>query len=243
MIGGSGQLGSALLRQVPGAVGTSRAHGLDLRDLSGLSALLDAVRPDVVVNAAYVPSGPDLEAVTAEAPGRLAAACRDLRFVHVSSDVVFPGDPVAVDEHAPCRPTTVYGAAKLRAEDAVLAAHPGALVVRTSVLWGHPGGGGAERQVATPGFTFYDDEIRCPTHVDDLAGALLAWAGTSHAGPLHLVGADVMDRATFARLLARRLGVGPIASRPTPEGSDRPRHLELVSRHTGPLRGALAHLE
>ena len=54
-----------------------------------------------------------------------------------SSDLVFDGRKgEAYSETDPINPTTVYGASKAEAERRVLAAHPGALVVRTSAFFG-----------------------------------------------------------------------------------------------------------
>jgi dTDP-4-dehydrorhamnose reductase len=252
ILGGTGQLGSALRRTAGPSLdvhATARApsptpgatwHALDLREPGAGRALLDELAPDLVVNCAYVMGGDDLRRVTADAPAELAAGPG--RFVHLSSDVVFPGDADGfLDEDAFPRPVHAYGQAKLDAERAVAAVDPNALIVRTSLLYGHPGGGPPERQVQDPGFTFFTDEIRHPTHVDDLARALLDAATSGHRGVLHLVGADAVSRHRFAQLLAPSLGVDPttIAGRPQPPGIARPRRLALISRHTEPLPGCL----
>jgi dTDP-4-dehydrorhamnose reductase len=52
--------------------------------------------------------------------------------------------------------------------------------------------------------TFYDDEIRCPIQVGDLASALLELAATDLSGVLHVVGADAVSRAELAELVRRR---------------------------------------
>ena len=64
--------------------------------------------------------------------------------------------------------------------------------------------------------TFYDDEIRCPVQVDDLAAALVELAATAHHGPLHVAGADAVDRATFARLIAAAAGLDAWCDRRRP---------------------------
>src|SRR5919202_1239038 len=69
----------------------------------------------------------------------LASACADrgLPLVTFSSDLVFDGrrSTPYTEEDAP-RPLNVYGRSKAEAERLVLAAHPGALVVRTSAFFG-----------------------------------------------------------------------------------------------------------
>ncbi|MEX2627094.1 MAG: hypothetical protein WD225_09420, partial [Ilumatobacteraceae bacterium] len=57
---------------------------------------------------------------------------------------------------------------------------------------------------------FFTDEVRCFTHVDDVAAAIAALAGRPDVrGLLHVVAPDPVDRATFARRVARSLGRDP----------------------------------
>ena len=207
------------------------AHRLDVRDPEAVAAVLDAVRPDAIVHTAYVQRGDDALAVNAGGAANVARAARarGIRLVHLSSDAVFRGDlGRALREDDPPDPVTPYGATKAAAEEAVRAADPGALLVRTSLLYGGPGHApGPHEQVALAAgrgerdMTFYVDEIRCPVQVDDLAAALVALAATAHAGPLHVAGAVAVDRATFARLIVAAAGLDPAAIRSGPRPRDR----------------------
>ena len=243
ILGATSQLGRALLRVVPDAHGTyfrqsrtgDRWHAADLTVPADLDAVLDRVQPERVVLCAYVQSGPWLQELTAEAPGWIASACRPARFVHLSSDVVFPGLPEPVDEDAAPGPVHAYGSAKLESERRVLEACPDALVVRTSLLWAAEGTQARLAQEAP--FPFYRDEIRCPTHLDDLATALLAASATDLSGVVHLAGADTTDRATFARALAAHLGADPTRIRDRLQPAGRPKHLHLISRRLPALPG------
>jgi dTDP-4-dehydrorhamnose reductase len=243
--GGSGYLGRELLRRAPGAVGVSRASGLDIRDEAAVRAALESLRPAGVVNAAY---DRDDRATTyggAVAVARAAAAV-GARLVQISTDVVFDGEKgepyIEADEPAPL---TDYGRAKADAEGAVLEAHPGALVVRTSLIYGGPRPGPQERLAADPGATFFTDEVRCPIDVGDLAGALIELAASDASGLLHVAGADRLSRAEFAGLLARR----PVRAASVAEsGLVRPRDCSLaIDRARGllgtRLRGAREVLE
>jgi dTDP-4-dehydrorhamnose reductase len=217
-----------------------RWHAADLTVPADLDAVLDRVAPERVVLCAYVQHGPLLQPLTAEAPGWIAAACAPARFVHLSSDVVFPGRPEPVDEDAPTGPVHAYGVAKLESERRVLEARPDALVVRTSLLWAACGT--QARLAREAPFPFYRDEIRCPTHLDDLASALRDVSATDLAGVVHLAGAAPVDRATFARALAAHLGADPTRIRDAPQPEGRPRHLHLVSRRVPALPGWRARL-
>ena len=247
--GGSGYLGRELLRRRPGAVGASRGSGvrLDVRDAAAVQAALGELRPAVVIHTAYAM---DDRATTYGGAVNVARAAARVgaRLIHVSTDVVFDGEKGAayVEEDEPT-PVTAYGRDKADAEPAVRDAHPEALVVRTSLMYGGAEPGRHERTAADPESVFFTDELRSPVHVGDLAGALLELAGGEHAGILHVAGADALSRYDFARLLAPH----PVRVRgSTIEGSGlaRPRACVLSSARAATLlrtrlRGAREVLE
>ncbi|MFF3313153.1 SDR family oxidoreductase [Streptomyces sp. NPDC002952] len=225
IVGGSGFLGSELIRQARAAGHTTVAtyttaqgttspsswRPLDLRDAGSLDALLADVNPSVVINAS---SGRANWAVTAEGPLQLAivAAKRGIRMVHMSTDAVFSGaGRVHYDESCLPDPITPYGAAKAAAETGVLAVNPKAAVVRTSLIIGH-GASKHERLVhqlaaGTVSGVLFTDDIRCPVHVSDLVGAVLELALSDHAGIHHAAGADALSRHELGVLIARRDGL------------------------------------
>ncbi|WP_344163011.1 SDR family oxidoreductase [Nocardiopsis rhodophaea] len=230
VVGGSGLLGGEVVRQ-------SVAHGhqvaatyltrppdipingvswsaLDVRNRQDVAALVAAVRPVVVINAAYQQSD---WASTAHGAAHvaLAAAAVGARLVHVSSDAVFSGAAVRYDETAAPDPTTPYGAAKAAAETAIQAVSPAAVIARTSLVIGD-GGSHHERRVhalVTGEITgvLFTDEVRCPVHVSDLAAALLEFASTRHVGIRHVAGVDAVSRHELGTLIARRDGLDPDA--------------------------------
>jgi dTDP-4-dehydrorhamnose reductase len=75
--------------------------------------------------------------------------------------------------------------------------------------------------------TFFTDEVRCPIAVGDLAEALLELAAMDISGPLHVAGADAVDRLQFARLVAAHHGRDPDALRGGVGGPGRPKRLAL----------------
>jgi dTDP-4-dehydrorhamnose reductase len=216
--GGSGYLGSELLRQRPDAIGTfltgTTPGGvrLDVRDTAAVRRVFERERPRAVIHTAY---RQDDRATTLDGALAVAeaAAAVDARLVHLSTDVLFDGTKNgAYREEDEPRPITDYGRAKADAERAVSAAHPGALIVRTSLLYGGRHPGRQEQTVidAARGDSktvFFTDEMRCPTHVGDLASALLELVDHDHAGVLHVAGADTLDRHEFACLLAAARGL------------------------------------
>ncbi|RSS40807.1 sugar nucleotide-binding protein [Streptomyces sp. WAC08241] len=226
IIGATGFLGSELVRQgcsagrataatfrsCPGNVPGVLWHHLDLRDPLQLDAVLDAVAPELVINAS---SGEADWATTADGPVRLAAttARRGIRLVHVSSDSVFSGADSPYDETALPDPVTPYGGAKAAAETAVRLLHPDAVVARTSLIIGD-GGSSHERIVhelatGTREGVLFRDDVRCPVHVADLAAALWELAASGATGVFHLAGPDAVSRYELGILIARRDGIDP----------------------------------
>ncbi|MEU2855594.1 SDR family oxidoreductase [Streptomyces syringium] len=224
IIGGSGFLGSELVRQAagaghataatyatkPGDTSTAAWHHLDLRGPGLVDAVLAEVRPRVIIN---VSSGAADWGITAQGPIRvaMAAAQHGIRLVHVSSDAVFSGSRVHYDESSLPDPITPYGAAKAAAETGVLAVHPKAAVARTSLIIGH-GQSAHEKLVhelaaGTCTGTLFTDDIRCPVHVADLAAALLELAASGAAGIHHLAGPDALTRHELGILIAQRDGL------------------------------------
>ena len=173
----------------------------------------------------------------------VAAAAREAgaRLVHMSSDIVFSGRlgrPLREDDRID--PVSEYGRAKAEAEARVRSAHPDALIVRTSLLYGGEQLGPhellameaarGEREVR-----FFTDELRSPVAVTDLAAALLELASSDVGGPLHVAGADPVDRLEFRQLIARAHGLDPAVLRGGKGDASRPKDCRLDSSRAAAL--------
>ena len=206
--GGTGYLGSAL-------VAAARERGLEvdserieIRDEEAVRAHVDQLRPDVVVHTAYRQDPPEAWSTNVDGSEHVAraAAGAGARLVHLSTDVVFGGRKGAPYVEAdPTDPVTDYGLTKAEAERRVVAAHPSALLVRTSLIVGGPDGAQSkhEESARDGGGTWYVNEIRSAVQVDDLVAALLELLSDHDvAGPLHVAGADAVSRHELAELAA-----------------------------------------
>ena len=144
-----------------------------------------------------------------------AATICGARLVHVSSDAIFPGRPEPYREYDTPFPITDYGVMKLEAERAVAAECPGAVLVRTSLLYGTRRVAQIQLDVelAVTGrkaMRFFTDEYRCPAHAADVGAALSSLAARPDIrGPLNVAGPEAISRAELAAVFARWMGFDP----------------------------------
>jgi dTDP-4-dehydrorhamnose reductase len=148
ILGTGGRLGAALIREYADkfdVTGFNRAQ-LDLSRSDDIRAKLDALRFDVLINAAAFTNVDLCETereraflINAEAPGVLAEVCnaKDAKLIHFSTDYVFDGEKHApYTEEDQANPISSYGESKLAGEKNVLAAGVQHLVVRVSWVFG-----------------------------------------------------------------------------------------------------------
>jgi dTDP-4-dehydrorhamnose reductase len=195
--GGSGQLASALVD----AAGDRALHCVgrprfDFDRPKEMMALVCEIAPALIVNAAAYTAvdraESDAEAArraNRDGPAVLAEYCAamGIPLIHVSTDYVFDGrkgGPYV--ETDPTNPNSVYGATKLAGEQAVLAACPQAIVLRTSWVYAARGNNFVLKMLKMAEtrdlLRVVGDQIGCPTAAADLAGAILAIADRIEGG-------------------------------------------------------------
>ena len=200
---------------------TTRAE-LDIADPVSVHRMLTKVRPWAVINTAGFVRVADAEnerdacfRENSFGPEQLALGCAaaGIPLVTFSSDLVFDGlagRPYTEGDEA--NPTSVYGASKQDAERRVLAAHPEALVIRTSAFFGpwdqH---NFVWHALSTLGrgdsFHASADAVVSPTYVPDLVHATLDLLVDGERGLWHVANAGETSWHGFADMAAAGAGL------------------------------------
>jgi len=194
LIGKTGQLGGDILRNCTGhEIYAPDRRDLDICSRGAINAVVDDIRPNVVINTAAFHNVPLCETdplaafkVNCVAVRELAGACNRIKalFVTFSSDYVFDGEKRALyQEDDKPSPLQIYGITRVAGEYAALSvAQDRAIVIRTCGLYGisgaqSKGGNFVDKRVQdakTHGVVeMGNDQIVSPTYTHDLSTAVL----------------------------------------------------------------------
>lgn len=260
--GREGQVAASLLEAGHRCAGVEViAIGRPELDLQRPDTVIDAIaaaKPDIVVSAAaytavdQAEDEPDLAfAVNAAGAGKVAQAAARLGVpvLHLSTDYVFDGSGAGayVETDAPA-PRSVYGASKLAGEQAVAAANPHHLILRTAWVYSPFGRNFVKTMLRLAAdrdeIAVVADQWGNPTSALDVADAILHAAAMLHRnkifdafGIYHLAGTGETSWSGFARhiLDTSRVSGGPwarvrdIATMDYPTKARRPANSRLSS--------------
>jgi dTDP-4-dehydrorhamnose reductase/glucose-1-phosphate thymidylyltransferase short form len=245
ILGAGGMLGRDLAAVFPGA----RLCGhkdLDITDEAAVKAYILEMKPDLVINAAAYTNVDGCEddpetafAVNGDAPGYIAAACREVGavLVHYSTDYVFDGSKTEYIESDETNPINVYGASKLRGEQKIAENMDDYRIIRTSWLFGRHGKNFVEtiRHLSQTNETVrvVTDQVGKPTYTADLAHKT-AEIAECPPGIYHMTNDGVCSWYEFARAFAPN--VVPCSSSEFPRKAKRPAYSVLVNTKTSPMR-------
>lgn len=151
LLGKDGQVGAALQQRLVqfGEISAHNRSTCDIGNSQQLRAVIRAIHPQVIVNAAAYTAVDKAESevelchrINAEAPGILAEEARVIGawLVHYSTDYVFDGmkaSPYSEDDTP--SPLSVYGKSKLAGDAAVAAATEAHTILRVSWVYGPTG--------------------------------------------------------------------------------------------------------
>ncbi|WP_217573785.1 dTDP-4-dehydrorhamnose reductase [Mesorhizobium sp. GbtcB19] len=236
--GRDGQVAASLIELAQGRSGIEVVAvgrpALDLARPDTVFSALEAARPDIVVSAAAYTAVDQAEdekdlafTINAVGAGKVAEAAGKLGVpvIHLSTDYVFDGaKAIAYVETDATAPLGVYGASKLAGENAVAAANPRHLILRTAWVYSPFGKNFVKTMLRLAAgrdeISVVADQWGNPTSAPDIAEAILRAAAVlggrdkgAAFGVYHLAGSGETNWSGFARHIletSRALG-GPHA--------------------------------
>lgn len=228
VLGAAGQLGRDLCPRLAGDVVPLSREQADLTRPDQVRLVLEALRPDVVVNcAAYnfvdrAETEPEAAfAVNTWGVRHLALTCQAIGcvLVHFSTDYAFglqEGRAIPYAENDPPGPLSVYGLSKLAGEYLVRALCPRHFIFRTCGLYGVWGAGGKggnfvetmlRRAAASQRLRVVSDQVCTPSYAADIAAAAAPLIPTGRFGLYHLTNAGSCSWYDFAAAIFQLAGV------------------------------------
>jgi dTDP-4-dehydrorhamnose reductase len=196
---------------------------LDITQKGDVKSLVSSFQPSVIINTAAAANVDWCETHREEAWNinvvgveNLVEAARRVgaRLIHVSTDYVFDGKSGPYDESSQPNPINYYGKAKLAAENAVRAGGVPYAIVRTILLYGtginiknNFALGVVNSLRAGKRIPCADDQISNPTHVSDIAQALVRIFENDRTGLYHVCGRESISRYDFAIRTADAFGL------------------------------------
>jgi dTDP-4-dehydrorhamnose reductase len=196
---------------------------MDFTDPFTVHDVFEKFQPQIVVHAGAM-SKPDeceqqqwqayLVNVEGTVTTLMNAAEQKSFFVFVSTDFVFDGEKGMYKEGDATGPVNYYGKTKLEAEEAVMEYEHDWAIVRTVLVYGKPILSRPNiltvvKEKLEKGETYnvFDDQLRTPTYVGDLAAGILQIIERKAKGIYHLSGKDVLSPYAMACKTADFLGL------------------------------------
>lgn len=198
-------------------------HSLDITNKAAVEDLIEAQKPDVVINTAAM-TNVDLcedqkaacDALNVDAVQYLADACAqiDAHLIHISTDFIFDGEDGPYKEEDEPNPLSYYGLSKLKSEQLLYAHKVKWSILRTIIVFGvgenlSKGNivlwakGALEK--AEP-LNIIDDQFRAPTLAEDLADACILAAKEKAYGIYNASGKDIMSIYEIVERIAKYYG-------------------------------------
>lgn len=254
--GANGQLGQTLLRSALFADHELLPLGRDDMDITAqakVSATLDALKPDIIINAAAYTAvdaaethPEDAYSINEQGVKHLArwAKAKKAHLIHISTDFVFAGDknrPYKGDD--PTGPVSIYGQSKLAGEKMLATLLPGkATIVRTAWLYSPYNTNFVKTMLRLmrerDDLNVVDDQIGTPCSTQSLVsclhaivehntpGAIYHWTDAGVASWFDFAVA-IQDEALALKLLDHPIPINPISTEKYKTAAARPAYSVL----------------
>jgi len=228
LLGGSGILGSEVLRQLQlmdADFLAPQSADVDVRDIDLLQNFAHNFKPNWIINCTAWTNVDGAEVEFEAALDLNEGAVRNIAqvakqvgsyVIHISTDYVFDGNSLnPYDETAAVNPINNYGESKLRGERALLEVLPTmAYIIRTSWLYGVNGKNFvksiATKAIRSEAAQVVSDQQGSPTSARDLAKAISAIVYNSpEAGIYNFSNQGSCSWFDLARTIYRELGADP----------------------------------
>ncbi len=196
---------------------------MDFTDPFAVHDVFEKHKPDMVVHTGAMSKPDDCEqnqwqAYLTNVEGTITlllnAGEQKSFFVFISTDFIFDGVNGMYSEDDNPGPVNFYGKTKLEAEDAVKEYEYDWTIVRTVLVYGKPAAGRGnilsvvkEKLEKGEEYSVFDDQVRTPTYVGDLASGIVSVLEKRATGIYHLSGMDVFTPYEMACKTADYLGL------------------------------------
>lgn len=222
-------------RLTVGAFGDRYTYAsLDITDGLAVHACLTQYQPHVVIHAAALTQVDACELnqelateVNVQGTAELLIDAESLQahFIYISTDFVFDGQAGPYGETDPVSPVNWYGFTKIQAEAMVMESTTSWAIVRTCLVYGHPGAGRSnliswvrKSLLAQTPIQVVQDQFRTPTYAGDLAQALVNLTLEKRTGLWHISGGETMTPYDMALATAEALKAKPNLIEPVHAG-------------------------
>jgi dTDP-4-dehydrorhamnose reductase len=196
-------------------------YSLDFTNAKKVQDCFEKFNPQIVVHAGAMSKPDECELNREQAfctnvtgtENLLAAATKHQSFfIFLSTDFIFSGKKGMYREDDEPGPVNYYGQTKLEAEEMVKKYAYSWSIVRTVLVYGKPFAGRdnilsivSKKLQQGEEYSVVNDQVRTPTYVEDLAGAICAIIDKKAAGVFHIAGADVLTPYEMACQAAAHL--------------------------------------
>lgn len=244
--GANGQLGNSLKKEFEGdpeinAIFTD-IEDLDITNQQEVDRFIGTRSFDYLINCAAYTAVDKAEtdelkaaSINTGAVGYLAnaAANRNVKVIHISTDYVFPGDTFRpYKENDEPAPQSIYGRTKLEGEGILTSFCRDALIIRTSWLYSEYGANFVKNMLAKAEtgepLRVVDDQIGTPTYAADLARAIhtILLHDEWKPGIYHFSNEGVASWYDFARMIfflsGKKVDLTPVSTSAYPTPAKRP---------------------